>query len=331
MEVLAARYFMVHTVTLPLKDGAILVDGLQQKERAALEESEEQEPGAEVHAEDGEDLCKNKELRREEELSAEDLRAVDAAQQRWNNYIRDKEAVEVTSLTWAVPLASRKTDDIIGAAAQGYSRIRAMGIPVIRVHTDRAREFTSKAFRKWTAQRSLYTTYTAGDEPCGNARAEREVGRLKARIRVLIRATESPMEWWPLALRHAAEEGLREQLRRLGVPAPRLIAFGAEVVVKQKTWFHRGVDWEFPMTKARCYGPAGDMSLTSGGYVLHTQAGTWVRSTVVIEPRNWQALRSQRDAEDQQAADTGALGNAVEDPAPRDAGEADREEERGRP
>ena len=51
------------------------------------------------------------------------------------------------------------------------------------------------------------------------------------------------------------------------------------------------------MSRARCYGPAGDMSLTSGGYVLRTEGGTWVRSTVVIEPRDWQALQEQRDAE----------------------------------
>ena len=51
------------------------------------------------------------------------------------------------------------------------------------------------------------------------------------------------------------------------------------------------------MSRARCYGPAGDMSLTSGGYVLRTEGGTWVRSTVVMEPRDWQALQEQRDAE----------------------------------
>ena len=38
------------------------------------------------------------------------------------------------------------------------------------------------------------------------------------------------------------------------------------------------------------------MSLASGGYVLRTEGGTWVRSTVV-EPRDWQALQEQRDAE----------------------------------
>ena len=132
----------------------------------------------------------------------------------------------------------------------------------------------------------------------------------------MIQATASPLEWWPLALRHAAEEQFRAQLRQLGVPAPNLIGFGASVVVKQKTWFHRGVDWKFLMSRARCYGPAGDMSLTSGGYVLRT----WVRSTVVIEPRDWQA-QEERDAE-VEAEDQARVPEAVvEAPMPRGAGD----------
>lgn len=61
--------------------------------------------------------------------------------------------VEVGTISWAVPLQRRKTEDIVGAAAQGWSRLRPMGIPVRRRHADRAREFTSKAFRKWAYQR----------------------------------------------------------------------------------------------------------------------------------------------------------------------------------
>ena len=130
-------------------------------------------------------------------------------------------------------------------------------------------------------------TYSAGDEPQGNARAEREVGHLKSRVRVLMTATGAPRELWPMALRHAAEERMRAQLQSLGIPVPRLIPFGASVLVRKKAWFNCGVDWKFPMSKARCFGPAGDMSLTSGGYVLRTEAGQWIRSTVLVESKDW--------------------------------------------
>ena len=191
MEVNQARYFMVHTVTIPLKDGAILVDGLHQQ--APARPAEEVDLESRDEPDGGDPMQEVEEQECGEELPAEDQAAVEKAQERWNKYVQEKESVETTSLTWAVPLASPKTDDIIAAAAQGYSRLRALGIPVIRVHSDRAREFTSKSFRRWASQRSLYTTYTAGDEPCGNSRAEREVGRLKARTRVLIQATASPL------------------------------------------------------------------------------------------------------------------------------------------
>ena len=96
-----------------------------------------------------------------------------------------------------------------------------------------------------------------------------------------------------MALRHAAEERFRAQLQLLGVDTPRLLTFGGHVMVKQKTWFHRGVDWKFPMMKARCLGPAGDMSVSSGGYVLLLEDGKMIRSTVVVQPTDWEALRHQ--------------------------------------
>ena len=39
--------------------------------------------------------------------------------------------MSVKTLTWAVQLMSRKTEEVISAAAQALSRIRAMQIPVI--------------------------------------------------------------------------------------------------------------------------------------------------------------------------------------------------------
>ena len=102
-------------------------------------------------------------------------------------------------------------------------------IPVTRIHTDRAKEFVS------------YQTYTAGDEASGNARTERAIGLIKSRARVMLQAAEVGLEMWPLAIRQAGEELFRHQLRQLGVPAPPILSFGAQVVVKRKAWHRRGI------------------------------------------------------------------------------------------
>ena len=47
---------------------------------------------------------------------------------------------------------------------------------------------------------------SAGDEPTGNARVEREIGHLKGRVRALINGVGAPRAYWPMAVRHAAEE-----------------------------------------------------------------------------------------------------------------------------
>ena len=131
---------------------------------------------------------------------------------------------------------------------------------------DREKAFVSKEVTGWMAQKGLYCTYTAGDEPCGNARAEREIGVLRGRCRALMRSTNLDPGLWALAFRHAGEERLRTQLWQLGVVTPVLLPFGAKAMVKKKVWFQRADPWKWPMTPVTILGPAGDMSMTSGGY-----------------------------------------------------------------
>ena len=71
---------------------------------------------------------------------------------------------------------------------------------------------------------------------------------------------------WALAFRQAGEERLRDQLWQAGVATPTLLPFGSRAMVKKKTWFQRADPWKWPMTAVTLLGPAGDMSLTSGGY-----------------------------------------------------------------
>ena len=143
----------------------------------------------------------------------------------------------------------------------------------------------SKELTMWMQQKGLYCTYTAGDEPCGNARAEREIGVLRGRCRSLMRSTQLDPGLWALAFRHAGEERLRAQLWQCGVATPTLLPFASQAMVKKKRWFNRADPWRWPMTPVTVLGPAGDMSLSSGGYFCRDEEGRFFRSTVVVIPK----------------------------------------------
>ena len=88
----------------------------------------------------------------------------------------------------AAPLLNRKEQTVLTAVAKLYARIKALQIPVVSVKTGRAKEFVSKRFREWVANRDILQNFTAGDEPMGNTRAEIEIGILKNSARVLLKS-----------------------------------------------------------------------------------------------------------------------------------------------
>ena len=102
---------------------------------------------------------------------------------------------------------------------------------------------------------------------------------------------------WALAFRQAGEERLRDQLWQVGVATPTLLPFGARAMVKKKTWFQRADPWKWPMTPVTLLGPAGDMSLTSGGYYCRDNEGRFFRSTVVVIPKQYATTAQALEAE----------------------------------
>lgn len=101
-----------------------------------------------------------------------------------------------------------------------------LGLPLHRIHCDRARELTSAPIRRWTLDRGLITTLTTGSSYKTNGRVENEAGAAKRAVRTLISAKLCPLESWPLALRHVGERRLRCQLQGAGWPAAPLLKFG---------------------------------------------------------------------------------------------------------
>ena len=158
LEANRTRYFMVHVVTIPVRDGEPLVQGLAEQ----AGETGEEQPRADVDGQgdpDGDPLAPQGRDPKNREISAEDEAAIETEATRWAEYVQGREEVAVKTITWAVPLVSRKTEDVIHAAAQGYSRIRALGIPVKRVHLDRAKEFTCSATEMGGAKVLVYDIF----------------------------------------------------------------------------------------------------------------------------------------------------------------------------
>ena len=230
--------------------------------------------------------------------------------------LAERPVVQVKSLTFAVPLVSRKTQHLIEATARIYARLRAMGVQLLRIHTDRAKEFVSEKFQQWVRQRDIYQTFTAGDEPAGNGRVERELGLLKGRVRTLLTATKAGHLLLAFGLiRHAAEQRLRSQLWGMGIRTPALHQFGVAAVAKKKTWHNRSEPWKWPAVRVKVWGPASGMSLTSQGYFVQTEDGKWYRSTVINIPSNPERGQAVEEAAQE------AVAESLEEREPGEAGE----------
>eukprot|EP00435_Cladocopium_sp_Y103_P015831 s130_g3.t3 len=144
----------------------------------------------------------------------------------WERLVEDATNVAVKNLTFVEVLTSRSVGDVLPALARIHARLHALGLPLLRLHCDKARELTSAPIRRWTLDRGIITTLTTGSSYKSNGRVEAEVGNTKRAIRTLISAKMCPLEFWPLAARHIGERRLRNQLLRVGWPAAPLLNFG---------------------------------------------------------------------------------------------------------
>eukprot|EP00434_Breviolum_minutum_P009527 symbB.v1.2.008386.t2/scaffold525.1/size192214/11 len=168
----------------------------------------------------------------------------------------------VRSLTFGVPLKSREASDVVAAVAQGLLQ----GSVQCSSRLDR----------------DLYHTMSPGDEPQSNARAEREVGMVKARMRTALRAGGAPDHFWPLAFRFGVEQRHRQQLQALGIQCPSLLPFGCKAIARRKTWHQRADPFRWPTLRVKLWGPASGMTASSNGYFVEDPEGKFFRSTVVF-------------------------------------------------
>eukprot|EP00435_Cladocopium_sp_Y103_P067668 s1206_g30.t1 len=190
----------------------------------------------------------------------------------WLKMVEEASDVAVRQLTFVQPVKSRNVKHLLPALARVYASLRALGLPVYRVHSDRAREFCSAEVQPWATDRSILTTMTSGSSFKANGRVEGEMNVIKKSIRVLISSGAAKLTQWPLAARHIGERRLRRQLHQLGWPVGRLLRFGATAYALRKSWQERYTPWREVREEVTILGPDIFSSLTSIGYFVQSKA-----------------------------------------------------------
>ena len=204
------------------------------------------------------------------DLPAAQEESMGGAMDAWHKLVHDAQQIGVRNLTFTEILSSRSVTHVLPALARIRARLCAMGLPLLRVHCDRARKLCSKEIRQWTLDRGIITILTTGSSFKSNGRVENEVGSIKRAIRTLVSAKICILEQWPLAARHIAERRLRLQLQRVGWPAAPLLKFGTRALALRKSWHERYFPWRDVREEVIVLGPDRFSSLTSTSYYVQS-------------------------------------------------------------
>ena len=197
----------------------------------------------------------------------------------------DKLVPPVRTLRFARVLKSRSSHEIAFHLAVMISRIRSLGFPVTRLHSDRAREIRAPHVMQVVSALGVYATQTAGESPQSNGRAENAISWLKRRAKTLLFASKLAVEYWPFAVRYAVEQNLREQLLEMGgTTLPPQIPFGSEVQAKLRSWkrpegLGRKAVWSAETVRAVALGTPPD---TVNGQVVSLPDGPLVVAATVF-------------------------------------------------
>eukprot|EP00435_Cladocopium_sp_Y103_P011438 s3784_g3.t1 len=153
----------------------------------------------------------------DEGFSEEQKKLGEKLNKKWREQMEEATApFKTQNITIYEPLSSRSSNHVLATLDRVWARYRSLGIPMLRLHSDRAREIISKPVQKWAARRGLFQTVTAGDDAPANGRIESEILQFKRRLRLTLQSAAAKVEEWPSVARHSSEERLRAQLQRVG-------------------------------------------------------------------------------------------------------------------
>ena len=164
----------------------------------------------------------------------EDEEELQKDEETWEKIIDDlTKPVEMDTLYLVYPVRARQGGDIMLAVQEAVLRLKLLGLPVARLHSDRGSEFASKGLRKWLLDHDIYNTRSEVLVPQTNGAAERGVRWFKTMAKVLMSEAKVALKYWTLAMQHAANRRLHECL---GLTFPKLLQFGSKVMIRRKVF-----------------------------------------------------------------------------------------------
>ena len=193
-------------------------------------------------------------------------------EKEWASLVEPERDFQVKQVTLAEVMENRGASAVLEAVGRMVAKLNFLGLPLKRLHSDRAGEYQSKMFDKWIRDRGLCRTFTDGDNFKGNGRAEGAVAQLKRGARTLLVAAGLDEGYWCHATRHWADTRLRSQLESMGWKRRQLATFGQVVWAKRKLYSDRQKYLSTTRTQVRVLCPAVTMSMTSQGYFVEELA-----------------------------------------------------------
>ncbi|CAE7684535.1 TY5A, partial [Symbiodinium sp. KB8] len=171
------RYALVGNYTMPMIEGY--------KDHKIPEDTLEEEPG-----DDGggvgpvpsfSDVLDEVE-EPDPEMSEGDKRELEESNEEFRRIFKEiGDDIQYQNLYYVIPLKTRLAPEVEAAIRLLYVQLRAEGLPVQRVHSDRARELRGQNIRRWLLERDIYPTTGEAQVPQTNGRAEQAV-TIKAKV-----------------------------------------------------------------------------------------------------------------------------------------------------
>ena len=171
------------------------------------------------------------------------------------------------------PMRSRTAMEVTAAVQDTVLKLKAEGLSISRIHADRAREFRVQSIRRWALERGIFCTFTEGQAPQSNGRAEAAVKWIKSSVKRLLGATDLPKDTWAVAANYAAQDRMERLLRQ----SSSMLPFGTRVHVRSKVYGTGGkYDLDSRWKAGRYVGPSLDVR---GGHLVRFESGAYMTST----------------------------------------------------
>ncbi|CAE7409265.1 GIP [Symbiodinium necroappetens] len=190
-------------------------------------------------------------------VGAQDQEEMDRLNAQYNELVKEVgDRLDYQVLRYAVPMRSRRASEVNARVRQMYLQVKADGLEVFRLHSDRATELCNRRLREWLLERGVLATTGEAQTPQQNGRAEATVKFVKLEAKRLMTSAGLPKQTWPLAMMYAAAKQRHRVLGR----TDDMPCFGTPVHVRTKVYGQAGrYDLENKWSQGIYVGPSSEV------------------------------------------------------------------------